>query len=271
MKVSEHYNHITNLWPLILGENFHWGYFENENDTLETATFRLIDKMFSMININKNSKLLDVGCGIGEPAIYISNNYLNDIVGISNSQSGIEKASERINKDCKNNIYFLLRDATDNGFPDESFDIIWMLEMSHLIFDKNKLISEAFRTVKKNGFVILCDLMLNKDLTAKDIFNNKDNLLILEKVFGTARLETFDFYKNLFASIGLKNIEFIDISKSVIKTIYLWEEKCYENESKIKELGYSEDLIYFRKSCNILKDFYENGKWGYGIISGQKI
>lgn len=270
MNNKEHYNHITNLWPLILGENFHWGYFEKDDDKLETATINLIDKMLSMVNINKDTNLLDVGCGIGEPAFYIHNKYLNKITGISKSENGIEKANNKLQKNNISEVNFILKDAINNGFPDESFDFVWMMEMSHLIFEKDKLISEAYRTVNKGGEVVLCDLMLKRNLSSKEIFYNKERLINLEKVFGKARLENFDFYINLFSSIGMVNIKLIDISKEVIKTIYLWEEKCYLNKSKIIELGYAKELNNFEISCAILKEFYENGVWGYGIIYGKK-
>jgi len=76
MKFKEndlHYDSITDAWPYILGQNFHWGYFESSNDSLEKATDNLIEKMVSYTKQNEKLNVLDVGCGIGGPAFYLHN------------------------------------------------------------------------------------------------------------------------------------------------------------------------------------------------------
>jgi hypothetical protein len=42
---AAHYDSITEAWPFIFGENFHWGLFRDDNEELTTATIALIDTM----------------------------------------------------------------------------------------------------------------------------------------------------------------------------------------------------------------------------------
>jgi len=89
MKFKEndvHYDSITDAWPYILGQNFHWGYFESPKDSLAKATDNLIDKMVSYTPEKDKLNVLDVGCGIGGPAFYLHNKLNWKITGISNSE-----------------------------------------------------------------------------------------------------------------------------------------------------------------------------------------
>ena len=46
---QRHYDYIADAWQYLLGDNFHWGYFDPPSQTLESATEALIDQMVSKI------------------------------------------------------------------------------------------------------------------------------------------------------------------------------------------------------------------------------
>jgi len=272
MDNSQHYDYITTPWEFLLGKNFHWGYFRSENDSLEKATDLLIDKMFEKVTIDSSKKLLDVGCGIGNPAAYLHRKFGCTVDGISNSTNGVNTANEMAkSENISQKVKFHLRDATDNQFPDNSFDVVWIMEMSHLIDDKQKLIDEAFRVLKPGGEMVLCDLTFNKYPSAKEIFSWQDSLKILEKVFGKARLDTLDYYEKLLKTSGFSKIEKEDVSKNVIPTIKYWNENLAKNRTEIDKSFVEEDVFNFAHSCEFLDKVYNSGVWGYGIISGKKI
>lgn len=271
MDNSEHYNHITTIWPFIMGKNFHWGLFEPTGISLEEATDTLIEKMLSLIHITEGTKLVDIGCGIGGPAFYIAEKYNIQITGISNSQVGIEEANLRSHVlQFNDRVSFSNRDALSTGFPDETFDVAWLLEMSHLIEDKSKLIQESTRILKNDGELVLCDLILKKELSYKDIYANKPNLLILEKSFGKAQLRTIEFYINSLTNLGLDEVCFIDISDKVQGTLDFWIENAKQFEMQDISKSHHNDIENFIKSCSILTEYYSNEQWGYAIFYGKK-
>lgn len=269
MDNQQHYDAITQVWQYILGKNFHWGYFTDSTQSLEEATEQLIIKMLSHIKINNQTHVLDIGCGIGIPAAYIAKKYSCRVTGISNSANGIEEAT-KLETIFPGQLKFLQRDALNNQFPENNFDIAWLMEMSHLIDDKECLIKESARVLKGGGQIVLCDLMFQRPYKAREIFENQQNLVILEHCFGKARLETFDFYKNIFSKNGLTNIQFTDISNAVIPTLAAWKNNIRKNYNVIKSIISEKEIEEYIQSCDILEKFYRNQIWGYGIISAIK-
>ena len=266
-KNVRHYNSISEAWPFMLGNNFHWGYFSSQNESLEKATYNLIDQMINLGKIEENSSIIDIGCGIGEPASYLSEKLNCSVIGISNSEKGIEMAIERSGN---NTVKFKVADALDNKMASQTFDISWLLEMSHLIEDKKKLIEESTRVLKQGGRIVLCDLMLLRPLSAKEIFSMQKELRVMEQSFGKASLWTSSQYVSLFEELGLDSIEFVNISREVTPTIKAWEENCMINKNKILEVLDISHFNSFLNSCSTLQSLYENKTWGYGIIVGTK-
>ena len=130
---KSHYDNVTDAWTEFMGENFHFGYFESDDMELDRATEMLIEKMLELTDIGGESRVLDVGCGIGGPAFYIHEKYGCAIDGISTSERGIQLASSASREKGYDDVRFKVADGIDNGFPDGTFDIVWIMEATHLI------------------------------------------------------------------------------------------------------------------------------------------
>lgn len=268
---QDFYNYIADAWQYLLGENFHWGYFQSESETLETATDNLIDLLAAPLNIEPTDKLMDVGCGIGGPARYLAGKFGCDITGFSTSQEGIARARKLTEEsELAKKPQFEVRNALKNEFDDNSFDSVFLLEMSHLIRDKSKLILESCRSLKIGGRISLCDLTLQRRLTAKEIVKHHKDLVLLERCFGKARLEPLDYYELIFKNCGIEDVKITDISKEVIPTIQNWRKNAETNRKVLTTHISDQDVDDFIRSCDVLQTLYTDGAWGYGAISGVK-
>ena len=119
------------------------------------ATHELITES----GINKDSKILDVGCGIGGPARMIAFETGCQVTGIDLTEDFIRTAkllSELVNLDDLTE--FICADATKLPFNDESFDIVWTQHAQMNIKEKDKLYSEIFRVLKKGGKFVYYDI-----------------------------------------------------------------------------------------------------------------
>lgn len=119
------------------------------------ATHELITES----GINKDSKILDVGCGIGGPARMIAFETGCKVTGIDLTEDFIRTAkllSELVGLDDLTE--FICGDATKLPFNDESFDIVWTQHAQMNIKEKDKLYSEIFRVLKKGGKFIYYDI-----------------------------------------------------------------------------------------------------------------
>lgn len=269
--VKTHYNYVSDAWRFIFGESFHLGYFRSDEMNLNEATNALIDEMAQLGTITKNSKVLDVGCGIGEPSLYLHEKYHCPIIGITISAKGVDLATKKCEeRGYAHMLQFQLADALDNGFPDKSFDVAWVMESSHAMKDKNKLFAENYRVLKDNSTLLLCDMFLKRELNELDIFNYRHEIAILEKVCGKAKTETFATYRKRLKAAGFIEVETVDISEKTFPTMACWRKNISNNYEKILQHFPKEQIDDFLMACDITEEFYRNSILGYGLIKAVK-
>lgn len=271
MNNQTHYDNVTDAWTLILGDNLHYGYFAQGDETLPEATDALIDVMAGLATIDSSTALLDVGCGIGGPAFRLAERTGCSISAISISGRGIEMASEvGRRKGLSGRIAFHQRDALDNGFPADAFDVAWVMESSHLMRDKAKLCAENHRVLRVGGRMLLCDLILKQELSIADIYRLRDDLAVLERSFGKAKMETLDFYEATMRARGFERIQRRDVSRQAFPTLQRWKQNLERNRVALSEHLSPGDVENFARSCEILEDLFARELLGYGIVSGTK-
>ena len=145
---------------------------------------------------NKNSKVLDLGCGSGELTLKLSP-FFKEIVGID-SFGGYIKTAEKLKKAVgAKNVVFKVADGKNLPFEDEYFDFVFS---SRGPLSANiDFIRESFRVLKKGG------LMIEETIGEKDKIE-------LKKIFGREqnypKPETkFESVKKLLKQSGMKLIE----------------------------------------------------------------
>ena len=144
-----HYDSVTDAWNFILGDNLHYGAFSADTSELAEATDRLIWEMASFGELKPGMNVLDVGCGIGNPAFLLHEKLDCMITGITISERGVEIGNQRAQqRGLSQAIRFVQADALANGMADESFDFLWQMESSHLMHDKIGLFRENFRVLR---------------------------------------------------------------------------------------------------------------------------
>lgn len=111
--------------------------------------FSATRQMLKMLDMTKDMKILDIGCGTGYTACYIAKTYGCKVVGIDSSVLMVERAKDRANRfsvDCD----FRVADAHELPFDGEEFDLI-IGESITIYLDKPKALSEYLRVLKKGG------------------------------------------------------------------------------------------------------------------------
>jgi len=129
---------------------------------------KLVERLFTQIDVNNIKEILEVGCGIGVISSYLAEKYTCNVVGIDLDSKQIKKAK-------KNNIEneyleFNIADVTKLAFEDKEFDIILSFDVLHHIPNWNQALHEIIRVLKPEGFFIIRDIMLHKFFG--NIYNN---------------------------------------------------------------------------------------------------
>lgn len=200
----------------------------------------LTQKILENLNLEKKSKLLDIGCGKGISASYISNTYEIDVYGIDCSEKLILEAKKNyeINK-------LIVADAHDLPFEDEDFEAV-IMECSLSTFGNiNKALTEAKRVLRPNGFIGITDIYFKSE---EEYLKHQNNLC-----------DDFDFgimsekkLKRIMNLNGFRIIKWEDESKLLKQFLIELIWKCSEfnldwfaKASKLNSLDAIKNLSYF--------------------------
>jgi 27-O-demethylrifamycin SV methyltransferase len=215
-------------------------------------------------------EVLDIGCGTGNPAIYLASQRGCRVTGISTSGVGIKRAKARSAKGgVGDRVMFHVADGTGTGYADNNFDCIWIMESSHLIPQKNLLVKEANRLLRAGGTLALCDFVLRRPIPPRPSLTLGHDLMVLEEVFGKTTLELLDSYVKQFEECGM-NAEGRDISREVLPTFDRWRRNSERHASRVAEILGAKPVERFARSCDIMTRLFETGQLGYGIVSARK-
>ncbi len=253
-----------------MGENLHFGYFESPDMSLAEATDLIIEKMLALCDVSARSRVLDVGCGVGAPAIYIHERRGCSVEGISTSERGVRIASEKAREKGYEKVRFSLADGTDNGFPDRSFDLVWIMESSHPIPDKGALFRECRRVLAQGGSLVLCDLAQVGTLPfLKGLWRFLRDLrgvLTGPDVWGPAHILTPGALCDRLVEAGFGRVRLMDISGKVVPTLRHWKENASrfrrEREDE-RERAYASRFI---SACQKLEEAFREGLLGYVML-----
>ena len=94
--------------------------------------------------VEKNSKVLDVGCGDGELMKYINENITNDIRGLEISKSNVQKCVAKGLTVIEGNAELDLKQ-----FPNDSFDYVILGQTLQAFINPEIVIKELLRVGKK--------------------------------------------------------------------------------------------------------------------------
>jgi arsenite methyltransferase len=117
----------------------------------QDATQTLLD----MCQLEATSRVLDVGCGGGNTACLIAEQYGSPVQGVDISEVMIAKAKERARRQgLEDTVEFRVADAFELPFEDNSFDaVIVESVLTPLPGDKRKALGEMVRVVRPGGRV----------------------------------------------------------------------------------------------------------------------
>lgn len=134
------------LWELIMGEQIHVGGFSSSKI--------LADKT----GISSNMTGLDLCFCLGAGMRFLAKNYGCHMCGVDGTKTVYEKAIERAKEEgLQNKLEFKFGDVTAIPYPDNKFDFVWSEDAWCYVVDKEKLILEAARVLKKGGKIAFTD------------------------------------------------------------------------------------------------------------------
>jgi 27-O-demethylrifamycin SV methyltransferase len=267
---AEHYDHVTAAWALLLGDELHYGVFDEGDEPLPVATDALTRRMLAAARLSPGMDVLDVGCGSGAPACKLVSELGVRVLGITTSAEGVGAATFRASTLELDDAKFAVADGTDNGLPDASFDCAWVLESSHLMRERERLISECARVLRPGGRLVLCDLIRKREIPFEEVRARRADFATLRTAFGDAHMEPLERYTSLAAAHGLEVDVVEDLTELTLPTFDRWRANAEEYRAEAVAAIGEEGVAAFERSCDILEAFWRDGTFGYGLFAATK-
>lgn len=265
-----HYDRVTEAWRLIFGDELHYGVFEDPEIELRQATARLTELMIQAARFDRpGAEVLDVGSGTGVIACRLAHELGAKVLGITTSEVGVgagTRTAARLGLSAQ--VRFELRDGTDNQLPAQAFDIVWVLESSHLMRRREQLLYDCTRVLRPEGRLTLCDLMLLRDLDFMEVRALRKQLALLRDVFGDAHMERMDRYVGWLEGAGLVVDTSQDLTDLTRPTFVHWRANIEAHAAEIERLIGAPSMRQFHDSTFVLEKLWDDGIMGYGLVAG---
>lgn len=141
-QISRFYDASSELWEQVWGEHMHHGYYGatgTDRKERRQAQIDLIEELLTWAEVRQAADILDVGCGIGGSSLYLAEKFNARATGITLSPVQANRARQRSQAaGIGDRTTFLVADALNMPFADESFDFVWSLESGeHMPDNKN--------------------------------------------------------------------------------------------------------------------------------------
>ncbi|MGW6456770.1 SAM-dependent methyltransferase [Streptomyces sp. NPDC055078] len=200
-EIGKYYDRFTDLFTDIWDGNLHVGYWHDERDpaTLGAATEQLTRQLIGRLDPRPGQRVLDVGCGVGQPAITLARAHEVRVVGVSISRHQVGRATERAaGAELADRVRFAYADAAALPFDDASFDAAWAVESLLHMPDKVQVLREIARVLRPGSRLVLADM-----------FQQPGSELAYR---GMITAIGFDAYRGLLEGTGFTPLDITDVT-----------------------------------------------------------
>jgi cyclopropane fatty-acyl-phospholipid synthase-like methyltransferase len=208
-----------------------WGDQDIGQQSFITPSY--LDELIRKTEIDEDSYVLDIGSGVGGPAIYIAQQTGCRIMGIEISDVGVERAKKfAADSGLSDRAAFHLGDAMEMPFPDNTFDVVISLNVINVFKDKEELFRKVLRVLKPNGkFAFLSGAIDMPD--DPEVFKRMSRGCLITEYYDTA-----GSYKAKLKQAGFRVVEVIEYVEDCRVQVKLWGDafnKYYD--AIVKEQG----------------------------------
>ena len=199
--------------------SLHWGYFQNLESS-SVAEFLPACKywnqyMLQRSGIAKQSKVLDIGCGNGNTAIWLSQQTGCEVVGIDISQIRINNARHKAQDYPQLSLSFQKASATNLPFADGEFTHVWSQATLYHVHQRHDALQEIQRVLQEGGTFIFDDLVTPVGEISATARRYVYDRLLFEPTFSS------ELYTEILSKLGLMVLETTDLSQHLHKSYEL--------------------------------------------------
>lgn len=277
--VERYYDTTLDLYEELWGEHVHHGYWdEDERPDADgadrhSATDRLVHELVGYAGVRAGARVLDVGCGIGGPALYLAGALGCTVVGVTLSAQQAARATEKArDAGLAERAEFHQLDALSTGFPDASFDVVWAVESLMHIADRDAFFAEAMRLLRPGGRLAIATWSQRDGELSEPEQGLVDQILKHQVMPSFSSLEE---HERMARAAGFTEVASVDWSRAVANS---WDpefalvKKPEHGRATMVELARERgaDVLGFFYAGPLMRKGFDTGVMTYGAIRAVK-
>lgn len=229
--VAHHYDLGNEFYKLFLDKNmlYSCAYFHNDNQSLEQAQRNKLRLIAAKLNLKPGLKVLDIGCGWGDMALYLASMADVKVVGVTLSTEQQKLATERAAEmGLSDRVEFRLQDYRE---LDEQFDRIVSVGMfEHVgVAHYDEFFAQLNKLMPDEGLALIHSIghMSPPGMASK--FMRK---YIFPGAYSPALSEVFESVER--NSLWCLDLEFLRVHYA--KTLAHWEKRFQSNRAEVEAM-----------------------------------
>jgi tocopherol O-methyltransferase len=277
--VERYYDTTLDLYEELWGEHVHHGYWDpgerpgvNGADR-HAATDRLVHELVAYAGVPVGAAVLDVGCGIGGPALYLAGALGCTVDGVTLSALQAARATEKARAaGVADRARFHQADALSTGYPDDSFDVVWAVESRMHFPDRAAFFAEALRLLRPGGLLAVATWSVRDGaLTAQE--DDLVRQILHHQVMPS--FSSLEEHVRLARAAGFAEAATVDWSDAVANS---WDpdfaliEQYERTRPAMMKLGRERgvDVLGFFYAGPLMKKGFDTGVMTYGALRAVK-
>ena len=240
--VAHHYDLSDQLYDLFLDKDrqYSCAYFNSPNDTLDQAQTNKKELIAKKLLLEKGQNVLDIGCGWGGMASFLSKRSEVNVKGITLSEEQIQYANKRKQTESLHNVEYKLQDYRN---VNETYDRIVSVGMFEHVGTKHyqDFFNKVYDLLNDTGVALIHTIGRLSEPTTNDPWIEK-------YIFPGGYIPALSETVSKIEKSGLSMTDIQILKFHYAETLKRWRYNFYDNIDKVKE-------IYDEKFCRMW-DFY---------------
>ncbi len=266
--IQNHYDVSTLFYRLLWGPHIHHGLWEGE-ESARVAALQLTKRLALLARIQRGERVYDIGCGMGGSSIYLAKEFGCDVTGVTISpvqkkwahfSAAMGRLQPRPN--------FLCQDAENLRLDPETLDVLWSIECTEHLFDKEEFFRRSGTWLRKGGRVALCAWLAGDN--ESDPATQQQVLKVCEGMFCPS-LGTAADYDRWLVQAGLERVVTERWTSKVWKTWEICRRRVDRSQVRwlARLLGQNHSL--FLNRFDAILQAFQSGAMEYDCFVYQKV
>ena len=253
--IEYHYDLGNNFYTTWLDNSMTYSSacFEQENQNLFDAQQNKYHKIGEALDLNENSKVLEIGCGWGGFSEYAAKKFKSKIDAITISKAQFEYASKKIQKEgLGEKVSITFKDYRD---IDSQYSNIASIEMFEAVGKKywEKYFEVVKSSLLNSGKAALQIITIDKKRSPQ---YQRQPDFIQKYIFPGGMLPTKEELNKINQNLGLQFNETKSFGLSYAKTLNLWNDQFQSSWDDLVKLGFNER---FKRMWEFYLSYCETG------------